>query len=211
MNEAQLLSILARGEDSRHQFKRDETNADGIAAELAAFANSGGGLLLLGVDDNGSVAGLNSADVWRLNQLISNASSQNVRPPIHPTTENIQTAQGIVIVIAVPDGLSKPYLDNHGRIWVKAGSDKRHVTAREEIQRMFQRGGLIHADVVPVERISIADIDEKAFNEYFSQRYGRSPGQPLLQLLQNLDFSRFQVTPDVCAVSSYDSQSVRLP
>ena len=35
MNEADLLPILARGEDSRHQFKRDETNADSIAAELA--------------------------------------------------------------------------------------------------------------------------------------------------------------------------------
>ena len=45
MNEADLLQILARGEDSRHQFKRDETNADSIAAELTAFANSGGGLL----------------------------------------------------------------------------------------------------------------------------------------------------------------------
>ena len=32
MNEAEFQSILARGEDSRHQFKRDETNADSIAA-----------------------------------------------------------------------------------------------------------------------------------------------------------------------------------
>ncbi|MDR0779702.1 MAG: hypothetical protein LBF16_03280 [Pseudomonadales bacterium] len=47
MNGPDLQQILARGEDSRHQFKRDETNADSIAAELAAFANSGGGLLLL--------------------------------------------------------------------------------------------------------------------------------------------------------------------
>ena len=70
MNEAELLSILARGEDSRHQFKRDETNADSIAAELAAFANSGGGLLLLGVDDNGKVTGLDAVNVRRLNQLI---------------------------------------------------------------------------------------------------------------------------------------------
>ena len=92
MNEAELLSILARGEDSRHQFKRDETNADSIAAELAAFANSGGGLLLLGADDNGKVTGLDAANVRRLNQLISNAASQNVCPPVHPTTENIQTA-----------------------------------------------------------------------------------------------------------------------
>ena len=99
MNEADFLPILARGEDSRHQFKRDETNADSIAAELAAFANSGGGLLLLGADDNGKVTGLDAANVRRLNQLNSNAASQNVRPPVHPTTENIQTAQGIVIAV----------------------------------------------------------------------------------------------------------------
>jgi len=118
MTEADLLQIVERGEDSRHQFKRDETNADSIAAELAAFANSGGGVLFLGVEDKGRVAGLDAANVRRLNQLLSNAASQNVRPPIHPTTENIQTAQGIVIAVTVPDGLSKPYLDNQGRIWV---------------------------------------------------------------------------------------------
>ena len=92
MQTTELIAVLGRGEDSRHQFKRDETNADSIAAELAAFANSGGGLLLLGVDDNGKVTGLDAVNVRRLNQLISNAASQNVCPPVHPTTENIQTA-----------------------------------------------------------------------------------------------------------------------
>jgi len=186
MNEAELLQILVRGEDSRHQFKRDETSASSIAAELAAFANSGGGLLLLGVEDNGEVAGLDAASVRRLNQLISNAASQNVRPPVHPITENIQTAQGIVIAVTVSNGLSKPYLDNRGRIWVKSGSDKRHVTAREEIQRLFQHSGLIYADVIPVERTSAADIDEKAFHDYFNRRYGQLPDQPLPQTLQNI-------------------------
>lgn len=189
MNEADLLQILARGEDSCHQFKRDETNADSIAAELAAFANSGGGLLLLGVADDGSVTGLDAANVRRLNQLISNAASQNVRPPIHPTTENVQTAHGVVIAVTVPDGLSKPYLDNQGRIWIKSGADKRHVTAREEIQRLFQRAGLIYADVVPVEGTALADINEKAFDAYFAHRYGQPPqasGQPLPQVLQNI-------------------------
>src|SRR5258707_874973 len=104
MNEAELLQLLARGEDSRHQFKRDATNADGVAAELAAFANSGGGRVFLGVADDGSVTGLDAAAVRRLNQLLGNAASQHVRPPVHPLTENIQTAHGIVMVITVPDG-----------------------------------------------------------------------------------------------------------
>lgn len=41
MTESELLQILARGEDSRHQFKRDLANPDGEAAELAALAEAG--------------------------------------------------------------------------------------------------------------------------------------------------------------------------
>lgn len=38
MTESELLQILARGEDSCHQFKRDLADPDGVAAELAALA-----------------------------------------------------------------------------------------------------------------------------------------------------------------------------
>ncbi|MDR3300636.1 MAG: putative DNA binding domain-containing protein [Candidatus Accumulibacter sp.] len=189
MTETELLQLLTRGEDSRHQFKRDAASADSLAAELAAFANSGGGRLFLGVADDGSVAGLDGVAVRRLNQLLGNASSQHVRPPVHPLSENVPTANGIVMVVSVPDGLAKPYVDRQGRIWVKQGADKRHVTAREEMQRMFQRSGLVHADVVPVAGTSAADINEKSFQSYFGRRYGQNnefAGQTPEQLLQNL-------------------------
>lgn len=173
MTEAELLQILARGEGGRHQFKRDLVNPDGTAAELAALANSGGGTMFVGVADDGSISGLDVAAVRRLNQLLSNAASQHLRPPVHPLTENVQTAQGLVMVITVADGLNKPYMDLQGRVWVKSGSDKRHVTAREELQRLFQRAGLVYADVVPVAGTSAADIDEAAFQAYFQRRYGQ--------------------------------------
>lgn len=76
MNTAELLDQLARGEDTRHQFKRDVTNPDSLAAELVAFANSGGGQLFLGVDDDGSIAGLDAADVE------GNQSSAVIRRPV---------------------------------------------------------------------------------------------------------------------------------
>jgi predicted HTH transcriptional regulator len=188
VTEADLLQLLARGEDSRQQFKRDVTNADGLAAELVAFANSEGGRLFIGVHDNGTIAGLDAADVQRINQLIGNATSQHVRPAVHPTTENVATSLGLVIVVTVPDGHAKPYQDNSGRFWVKQGADKRQVTAREELQRLFQRAGLLFADVVPVAGSSAANIDRKAFTAYFEKRYGRRPeadGQLLDQVLQN--------------------------
>ena len=52
MNLNELKAQVALGEDSRRQFKQDVTNTDALAAEIAAFANSEGGLILLGVADD---------------------------------------------------------------------------------------------------------------------------------------------------------------
>ncbi len=193
MNETELLAILARGEDSRRQFKENFSNVDSLAAELVAFANSGGGLLIVGANDAGEVQGLTAADISRLNQLLSNAASQSVRPPVNPISLNVQTAQGLLMVIQAPNGLNRPYTDNQGRIWVKSGADKRHVTAREEMQRLFQQAGLIYADEGPVAQATVADIDHRAFGEYFESRY-REPledtDQSLARLLQNMGLAR---------------------
>jgi predicted HTH transcriptional regulator len=124
MTTAEFLQILARGEDSRHQFKRDFTNAD----SLAALANGSGGQILIGVVDEGQPVGLTQQDIARLKQLLSNAASQHVRPPLSPTSQSIQTDQGLVLVVNVALGLNKPYMDLQGRVWVKNGADKRHVT-----------------------------------------------------------------------------------
>ncbi len=182
ITEAELLRILARGEDSQHQFKRDFTNADALAAELAALANARGGRLCIGIRDDGQVAGLVAADIQRLNQLLSNAASQHVKPPLSPTTQNIATDNGLVMLVDVPEGLNKPYMDLQGRVWVKNGADKRHVTAREEMQRMFQASGLLQADQVPVRDTTWADIDERAFTRYFERRYQQNPEQAGLLL-----------------------------
>ena len=129
MNLDDLIKLLACGEDSCHQFKRDFTNADAMAAEIIAFANTTGGQLFIGVNDAGEILGLTAKDVSRLNQLLSNAASQHVKPPLNPLSSNIHTNSGLVMVVEVPKGLNKPYVDNQGRIWVKSGADKRHVTA----------------------------------------------------------------------------------
>lgn len=188
MTEAELLQRIAQGEDSRLQFKRTVTHIDALATELVAFSNSGGGLLL-GVNDDGSIAGLDAAEARGLNQVLSNTASQHLRPPIGPLTENVLTGQGLVIVAQVPNGLSKPYFDHQGRIWVKQGADKRQETAREELQRMFQSVGLVHADLVPVADTTSADIDEAAFRQYLEKHYdtdGPHAHLPLDAVLHNL-------------------------
>ncbi len=189
METVELLEIAARGEDSRHQFKEDVTNATSLAAEIVAFANSGGGQIFIGVANDGTTYEHDAVSVHRLNQLIGNAASNLVRPPINPSTENVPISTGVVIVVTVPDGISKPYLDNNGAMWVKSGSDKRRVTAREELQRMFQTARLVYGDDVPVPGTSISDIDLDYFRRFYRTRYEQDleeQGQSLGQVLSNM-------------------------
>jgi len=190
METIEILQILAQGEDSRNQFKKDVNNPDSLAQELIAFSNTLGGKIFIGVDDDGSVSGVSSADIHRINLLLSNVASQNVKPAINPLTEIKTLEQGRVLIIDVPKGINKPYQDKNGTIWVKSGADKRKATAREEIQRLFQESGMVHADVIPAQGMTIADLDLPYFSAFFQKRYGESLEKqdlPLEQTITNLN------------------------
>ena len=190
METTELIDLLSRGEDSRQQFKTDMNNADALAAEIVAFSNTAGGRIFIGVNDDGSVRGLSGADVARLNMLIANVASQVVRPAVNPLTENVPHPAGTVLVLSIAEGVNKPYMDKNGAIWVKNGSDKRRATSREELQRLFQQAGLVHADETPVAGLSAGDVDLPYFETFFEQLFGEplaQHNQPLPQLLTNMN------------------------
>ncbi len=190
MEVTELIDLLSRGEDSRQQFKTDMNNADALAAEIVAFSNTAGGRIFIGVNDDGSVRGLSGADVARLNMLIANVASQVVRPAVNPLTENVLHPAGTVLVLSIAEGVNKPYMDKNGAIWVKNGSDKRRATSREELQRLFQQAGLVHADETPVAGLSAGDVDMPYFETFFEQQFGEplaQHNQPLPQLLTNMN------------------------
>ncbi|MBN1186506.1 MAG: putative DNA binding domain-containing protein [Bacteroidales bacterium] len=194
METTELIEIISRGEDSRHQFKENLHNQDSLAQEIIAFSNSGGGKILIGINDKSlEVKGLSTEDIGRLNKMLSNAASQSIVPSVNPYSENITHPDGLVMVITVLNGISKPYMDNKGVIWVKSGSDKRKATSREEIQRMFQTAGLIHGDEIPANGISISDIDLPFFERFFQKEFGETIDEqdnPLQVILENMNLAK---------------------
>ena len=192
MKRSDLFSQIALGEDSTHQFKADMKNADSLASEMAAFANSNGGTIFIGVADDGSTPGLSGQDVARINQIISNAASQLVRSPLAVQTENVALKNGrIVIVLTVPKGIDKPYFDKNGVIWLKAGADKRRVNSKEELRRLFQLTNQFHADELPT-KAGIDKLDKLRFRDFlrdvYKQEYPDSTVE-LTRLLQNMNLA----------------------
>ncbi len=214
METVELLEIASRDEDSRHQFKANVTNAISIAQEMVAFSNSGGGDIFIGVSNDGTFAGLDRNDMGRLTQLVSNAASLLVKPPINPQTENIRTDGGLVMRVVVLDGASKPYMDKNGVIWVKSAGDKRKATSREEIQRLYQRAGLIHGDEILVNGLTIADLELDYFRDFFLRNYGESLESynlPLPILLENMNLMREGVFNVSGALLFAQNSSFKLP
>ena len=108
MTLSELQAQVALSEDSRRQFKQDMHSPDALAAEMAAFANSEGGVIFLGVADDGSLPGLSRADVSRLNQMISNVAAQHIRSPLTVQTENVDLENGqLVIALTLPAGAAR--------------------------------------------------------------------------------------------------------
>lgn len=188
MDEKQLLELTMRGEDSTLQYKAKFESADAVAAEICAFANSGGGTILVGVKDNGEIAGLSFEQVSRLNQLISNACSQKIDPPVTVTTHNVPIQDTLVVSIQVPIGSNKFYMANGRDVWVKVGADKRRAR-REEITRLLQESGHLYADELAVPQTSLSDLNRDAVEKFYERRTGRSladEGVPAERILENL-------------------------
>ena len=175
MEELELLKLLSLGEDSRRQFKKNIHNIDSLAAEMVAFSNSSGGQIFIGISDDGSIdEGLSREDINRLNKMLSNAASQKVIPPINPENQVITINDKLVMVVNIQEGINKPYQDSSSHFWVKSGADKRKLTAKEELQRIFQSSNLIHADEILAKGLSTADLDMEYFQQFFQKRYGES-------------------------------------
>lgn len=190
MDLVELKSLIAKGEDSKRQFKEDVRNIDSLAGEIVAFSNSRGGIIFIGVSNKGALTGLSSDDIDRINQLISNAANQHVRSPVTVQTENIAiSADRVVIALSIPEGIDKPYFDHHGVIWFKSGADKRRVNSKEELRRLFQDVDLLHADEVPT-RAGVDILNIKLFSDFFQKVYRESLPESYLertQLLENMN------------------------
>ncbi len=189
MNIKELKDIIDRGEDSQHQFKEFFSSSDALSSELVALSNSLGGMIIVGVKDDGSIVGLTNENIRALNNLLSNVASEGVKPAINPISEIIIINEKKLMIIYVTKGLNKPYQDKNGIIWIKVGADKRKAIAREELQRIFQNSGMIHGDIMPAEGLTIEDVDMPYFEKFYNKRYEsdlKSLDIPITNLFNNL-------------------------
>jgi ATP-dependent DNA helicase RecG len=167
MLRSELLELITNGENSGVEFKRDDLRPEQLAKEIVAMANFRGGVVLLGVEDDGTVSGIQrvNLETWVMDTVFG----RYVHPMLIPFFETIVLEGGIrVAAISISMGTSKPYVVRHnGRedIYVRVGSTSRLAT-REQQARLFEAGGLLHSEAMAVSGAGIDAMDRERVQEY---------------------------------------------
>lgn len=159
MTASDIADRLAGGENLHTEFKGWPIRPDDLAATLTAFANTDGGVVFLGVDDDGTATGID-----RAMQLVDNVAYNNCAPPVTTLQETVAGPHGGVLCVHIPKGDQRPYRTNRGVHYVRTASGRRHAS-REELLRIFQSSGSLSYDEMPVSRSTRADLDDDAFEE----------------------------------------------
>ena len=151
MNEKILSDLLSLGEGFTTEFKR--AMPSDLGREICAFANATGGVILLGVADDGTVCG-----VTEHNRLKSEIQSitRSAEPSITVEVDSV----GEVLCVRVPAQDGKPYSFD-GKYFIREGASAQQMS-RDEIREFFYAEGLIHFDETPCRKFSLeSDLDDE--------------------------------------------------
>ena len=166
MLKTELLELIANGENSGVEFKRDDIRPEQLAKEVVAMANFQGGRVLLGVEDDGVISGIQRDD---LEEWVMNVFQNKIHPMILPFYEEVKLDDDkTVAVVSFPIGISKPYVVRHSgkeEIYIRVGTTSRLAT-REQQMRLFELGGMLHTEVMPVPRTDMSCLDDARLMNY---------------------------------------------
>ena len=106
LTDAQYIhALIAEGEHQQQDFKFEISDARKIAKTLSAFSNTDGGRLLIGVKDNGKIAGVRSDEEQ---YMIEAAARLYCRPEVSYSTQTYQVEGRSVLLVQIDESDRKP-------------------------------------------------------------------------------------------------------
>ncbi len=183
MNELAIESLLSQPEGKSLEFKRDTSSLKPILRTIVAFANSAGGYLVVGRDDDGSVPGV--PDPLDCELRLANAIATAIVPALLPDID-IVTYEGVsLLVVQVPRWRGPAYVKSEGPergVYLRLGSTTRRADegALDELRREMTG---VSYDALPCARATRDSLDDERLAAFAAK-----VAQPLSdQLLQTLE------------------------
>ncbi|MBS1787046.1 MAG: putative DNA binding domain-containing protein [Acidobacteria bacterium] len=161
---AELVRLLRGGEDTFLELKVRYSNAEKITAEIIALANTAGGAMIFGVNDQLRIEGVENPE--EVEEELRDICAHQIQPPVFPYINKVAFDSGRRIVILEVDSADRPHRTLDDRFYLREGAIKREAS-REELSRIYHETYRIGFEQVPLFQADIEnDIDESLLWSY---------------------------------------------
>ena len=157
--------LLKQGESERLEFKESLSDWDGILKTICAFLNTRGGKIVIGVDDQGNIRGIDIGKNTLPN--IINRIKFSIEPIILPQIEITNLREKNLIVITVNEGVNKPYYYK-GIAYRRIGASNQKLSG-DELEKLIlekYRKRISFEDTEIGDNLSL--IDEDIIKEFIN-------------------------------------------
>lgn len=170
MNYRDVKLMIGEGEGFTLEFKRRISSAEKIARTIIAFANTKGGTILFGVDDDGSIVGVESEKSEI--ELIELAGRDFTDPPVDPLIKIVPFDGKDVIVCYIPESRTKPHYflgpvdhanGENTRVYIRV-NDKTLMASKEVVKILKDE----NPDAPPL-KVSVGENEKRLFSYLESQ------------------------------------------
>ena len=187
MTEAELTRLIAQGEGPYLEFKAAAVKPATLARTLVAFANSGGGRILIGIDDaTRQPTGIPDRETT-LDSIYRAASLDCCQPAVSVSVEERTYRDQLVFVVSVPYQPREMFTTD-GRVLVRRGTEN-VPAAPHEITALASRRGQLHYEAEVPPGATLNDLDLSLLQGYraaYEKKRGRRLTLPDLKLLEHL-------------------------
>ena len=165
----ELGKILSMSEGKTIEFKRDLSSLQPIVKTLVAFANTAGGTLIIGKEDNGSILGVE--DVFEAEEKLANCIADSIAPRLIPDIDVISLEGKSLLIIRVVHWPGPFYIKAKGPAegtFIRIGSANR-VAGQEWLNELVAIRTKVSFDQRPCLDTEIADLDMDKIKTAFSE------------------------------------------
>lgn len=156
--------MVRGGEDTYLELKVRFSNVEKMIAEIIALANTGGGAIVFGVNDQLRIEGVD--DPESIEEQLRDICAHQIQPPVFPYINKVAFDSGRRVVVLEVESGNRPHRTLDDRFYLREGAIKRETT-REELSHLFQEKQLVHFEQVPVFQAHIEeDLDESLLWSY---------------------------------------------
>lgn len=180
----ELLRLIRGGEDTYLELKVKLSNSERIPQGIVALANTDGGTIIFGVNDQLRIEGVSNPE-W-VQTEIARICREDIVPPVIPMMDTIAFDSGKRIVALDIDGKRRPYRTRDGRFYLRFGAEKREVS-RDEMSAWLDEVRPLGFENIPLQGVTEEDFDDSLLWSFAS---GFDDNPPNINLYQTSDFLR---------------------